>query len=65
MTDENKETATTQTSKGPIFGTTVTVEFAEEKLKEYFKTNSVFGPNFKIVRVGVGQVVHLVKSKHF
>ncbi|VDD96402.1 unnamed protein product [Enterobius vermicularis] len=55
MTDENKETATTQTSKGPIFGTTVTVEFAEEKLKEYFKTNSVFGPNFKIVRVGVGQ----------
>lgn len=63
MADESMEAANTQTFKGPIFGTTVTVEVAEKKLKEYFKTGSVFGSNFKIVRIGVGQVWHAVRPK--
>lgn len=62
MTDVSNMTAETQTSKGPIFATAVTVEVVEEKLKKYFKTDSEFGPNFRIARVGVGQVPHIDQS---
>ena len=45
-----------QTKLQVLPDTSVPVEYVEKKMQEYFKTSSRFGPNLKMLHIGVGQV---------
>ncbi|VDD93262.1 unnamed protein product [Enterobius vermicularis] len=54
-----------QTKLQVLPDTSVPVEYVEKKMQEYFKTSSRFGPNLKMLHIGVGQGYFSVVARVF
>lgn len=64
----NKETGIENNEKQAklltVPDTSLPAYYVEEKMQEYFKTLSQFGPNLEMSHIGIGQVYFMFCIKH-